>query len=239
MKVTLVLPTLNEIEAIKEILPRIKKKWCDQIIVVDGKSTDGTIEYVKNKGYLIHIQKGKGLRRAYQEILDLIEGDIFITFTPDGNSIPELIPELIKKMEEGYDMVIVSRYLDGAKSYDDDPITSFGNWMFTKLINLFYSSSYTDTLVGFRAYKKDVIRKLDLDKDSSFWIEKLLFMRMGIGWEPLSSIRCAKKKFKVTEIPGDEPKRIGGKRKLQLFRGGLAILLLIFIEIFSWRKSSV
>ena len=56
------------------------------------------------------------------------------TFSPDGNSIPELIPNLISKMKEDHDMVIVSRYLDDAKSDDDDIITRFGNWLFTKTI---------------------------------------------------------------------------------------------------------
>ena len=51
---------------------------------------------------------------------------------------PEKLPDLIKKMEEGNEMVIVSRYKDGAKSYDDTLISGFGNWMFTKLVNIFF-----------------------------------------------------------------------------------------------------
>ena len=71
----------------------------------------------------MHVQTKPGIRQAYNEVLPLIKGDILLTFSPDGNSIPELIPPLIAKMNEGYDMVIVSRYLGPAKSADDDRLT--------------------------------------------------------------------------------------------------------------------
>ncbi len=47
MKVTLLIPTLNEITGMKAIMPHIKPQWYDQLLIVDGQSTDGTIEYVK------------------------------------------------------------------------------------------------------------------------------------------------------------------------------------------------
>ena len=51
MKVTLLVPTLNEIHGMKSIMPRVKPEWCDQILVLDGQSTDGTAEYAKKQGY--------------------------------------------------------------------------------------------------------------------------------------------------------------------------------------------
>lgn len=215
-------------------MPRVKEEWYSQLLIVDGGSTDGTIEYCKEKGYPCIIQKNKGMRYAYMEALPYIEGDIMITFSPDGNSIPELIPLLIDKMGKGYDMTIVSRYAKGAKSYDDDIITAFGNWMFTKLINLLFGSKYTDTLVMFRAYKKELIHALELDRDSNYAFEEAL-LHTKIGLEPLLSVRCAKRKLKVTEIPGDEPRRLGGERKLQAFRWGTAHLIQILREVFYWR----
>lgn len=234
MKVTLLIPTFNEIDGMKKIMPRIKREWVDQIIIVDGGSTDGTIEYAKENGYFVYVQKEKGLRNAYIEVLDYITGDIVITFSPDGNSIPELIPPLIEKMKEGYDMVIVSRYKNGAKSYDDDILTAFGNWFFTSLINFLYGAKYTDVMVMFRAWKKEIFYTLDLDKDESYSTEEKIF-HTKIGIEPLLSIRCAKMKLKVAEIPGDEPPRISGKRKLQIFQWGFAYLWQVFREIFFWR----
>lgn len=234
MKVTLVVPVLNEVNGMKAIMPKIKKEWYDQLLIIDGQSTDGTIDYVKQQGYEYVIQKEKGMRHAYAEALPYIKGDVILTFSPDGNSIPELIPDCINKMKEGYDMVIVSRYLQGAKSYDDDVITSFGNKVFTTFINLFHGAKYTDAMVIYRAYKTKLIYDLDLLKEESYITEEKLF-RTNISWEPLLSIRAAKRKLKLAEIPGDEPAREGGERKLQVLRWGAAYMFEIFREIFVWR----
>lgn len=234
MKVTLLIPVLNEINGMKEILPRIKRQWVDQILIVDGDSTDGTVEYARENNYPVITQQKKGMCNVYKEAIEHITGDIVITFSPDGNSVPEFIPSLIEKMKEGYDMIIVSRYANGAKSYDDDIITGFGNWMFTSLINILYGSRYTDAMGIFRAWKKEVFKNLDLDKDESYKIEEALF-RTKIGIEPLLSIRAAKRKLKCADIPGDEPARIGGKRKLKIIRWGLAYMFEVIREIFVWR----
>ncbi|MEW6008109.1 MAG: glycosyltransferase family 2 protein [Candidatus Omnitrophota bacterium] len=220
MKSTLLIPTLNEIDGMKQIMPRIRREWVDEIIVVDGKSTDGTAEFAKEQGCFVLEQKTKGLVNAYREALEIATGDIIVTFTPDGNSIPELIPALISKMAEGFDMVIVSRYREGAKSYDDDVITRFGNWMFTNMINILFGGHYTDSLVGFRAWKKDLFKFAQTNR----------FVEIG-GFEPLSSVKCAKLKLRVCEIPGDEPPRIGGIRKMRPLINGTAILLLIIKEL--------
>lgn len=234
MKVTLVIPTLNEIVGMKTIMPKIKKEWYDQMIIIDGQSTDGTLEYARAQGHEVVVQQKKGMRNAYMEALPYIKGDVILTFSPDGNSIPELIPQCIAKMKEGYDMVIVSRYLDGAKSYDDDAITGFGNKLFTTAINLCHKGHYTDAMVIYRAYRKSLIQELDLDKDSSFEVEEKLF-KTNISWEPLLSIRASKRRLKIAEIPGDEPARDGGVRKLQVLRWGAAFMYEVIREIFIWR----
>ena len=219
MKTTLLIPTLNEIDGMKVTMPKIKKEWVDQIIVVDGGSNDGTVEYVKENGYFLVEQKTKGLVGAYKEALEFASGDVVITFTPDGNSLPEIIPELVKKMNEDYDMIIVSRYLKGAKSYDDDIITAFGNWMFTNMINVLFRAHYTDTLVGFRAWKKDLFFRTKADENLP-------------SFEPFSAIKCAKLNLKYSEIPGSEPRRIGGARKMQPLRNGFQVLMIILKELF-------
>lgn len=234
MKVTLLVPTLNEINGMKAVMPQIKPEWCDQILVVDGQSTDGTAEYARAQGYDVVIQQQKGMRHAYMEALPHVKGDVILTFSPDGNSIPELIPACIDKLKEGYDMVIVSRYAKGAKSYDDDAVTSFGNWLFTTMINLLHGGNYTDAMVIYRAYRKSLITELDLDKDESYEFEEKLF-KTKISWEPLLSIRCAKRKLKCADIPGDEPAREGGERKLQVLKWGAAYMFEVLREIFVWK----
>ena len=110
MKTTLVVAALNEIDGMRVIMPRIKKEWVDEILVVDGGSTDGSYEYAVQNGYKVVRQKSKGLANAYFEAMEIAEGDVLIPFSPDGNSVPERIPALVEKMKEGYDMVVVSRY---------------------------------------------------------------------------------------------------------------------------------
>ena len=234
MKTTLIVMTLNEVNGMRAIMPQIHPDWCDQIIILDGGSTDGTIEYAREQGYFVYEQKQRGIRFAYLEVLPYIEGDVVITFSPDGNSIAELLPDLIAKMKEGYDMVIVSRYLDDAKSEDDDIVTGFGNWLFTGTVNLLHGGSYTDVMVMYRAYKTQLIYDLDLDKDESYALPEKLFSTI-ISWEPLLSVRALKRKLKIGEIPGDEPPRIGGERKLQIIRWGAAYYFQFFRELWFWR----
>jgi len=218
MKTTLLIPTLNEVEGMKTVMPHVKKQWVDEILVIDGGSTDGTVEYAKSKGYRVVMQKSKGITNAYREALAVAKGDYIIAFSPDGNSLPEAIPQLVKKIKEGYDMVIASRYAKGAKSYDDDPVTALGNFLFTKIINICFGGHYTDTLVMLRAFRKDIVKNIPTHLPRA-------------GLEPILSIRCAKQKLRVTEIPASEPKRIGSARKMIPLLNGLDVLRLIFLEL--------
>ena len=225
MKTTLLVLTLNEIEGLKLILPRVNRDWVDEIVAVDGGSTDGTIEYLKKNGIRIVNQKSKGVCGAYWEGFEAATGDVIIPFSPDNNSLPELIPALVAKMKQGYDMVIASRYLDGAKSYDDDPVTALGNWMFTKSVNLCFGAKFTDTLVMFRAFRKDILDRLGMDEKKRPVFEMQL------------CIRCAKQGLRVAEIPADEPKRIGGVRKMRPLYNGSTLAWQLVKEMFIRRSN--
>jgi len=234
MKVTLLIPTLNEVIGMREIMPKINRKWVDQILFLDGGSTDGTVEYARKNGYEVYVQKESGIRQGYNEILPLIRGDVLLTFSPDGNSVPELIPKLIAKMRDGYDMVIASRYLGNAKSKDDDIITGFGNWLFTKTVNWLHGGHYTDVMVIYRAYKTKLVYDLQLDQDRWHATPERIF-GCRISWEPLLSVRAARRKLKVAEISGDEPDRIGGERKLRIWRWGASYYFQFWRDWLIWR----
>ena len=219
----------------KAIMPKIKREWVDQIIILDGGSTDGTVEFARANNYFVYEQKKRGMRYAYLEVMPFVEGDVIITFSPDGNSIAECIPALVAKMRENYDMVIVSRYLDGAKSEDDDFFTGFGNWLFTRTVNLIHGGGYTDVMVMYRAYRKQIIYDLELDQERWYKTPEMLFGAKGVSWEPMMSARAGRRKLKIAEIPGDEPPRIGGVRKLQIWRWGAVCYFEFWRDLFLFR----
>ena len=90
MKTTLLVLTLDEIDGVKAVLPKVDRTWVDQIIVVDGGSTDGTVEWVCASGYDVYIQKKKGIRQASLEVLPRVDGDVILSLSPDGNCHPDI-----------------------------------------------------------------------------------------------------------------------------------------------------
>ena len=235
MRTSLVALTLNEIEGVQAILPHIDRSWCDQILVIDGGSTDGTIEWCRKHAFDVYVQKKKGIRFAYLEALPLITGDVILTISPDGNCPVEFIPAILQKIEEGYDLVIGSRYLGTATSDDDDLLTGFGNWLFTATVNVLHRANYTDVMVIYRAFRRGLIEDLDLDKEESYLLPEKLFGTV-ISWEPLMSVRAAKARKRIGEVAVGEPPRIGGERKLQLWRWGASYYFQFFRELWFWRK---
>ncbi|MBF0612379.1 MAG: glycosyltransferase [Magnetococcales bacterium] len=229
MKFSLLVPTLNEIIGMQAIMPKIDRSLFEQILILDGGSTDGTAEYAREQGFEVVVQTTRGLRQGYMEAWPHLRGDVVITFSPDGNCIIDLFPELMEKMRQGYDMVIVSRYKDEAKSADDDLVTGFGNWLFTTSVNTLHGGSYTDCMGIYRAYRTPLIYELGLDQDSAYATPERLF-NTTLSWEPLLSVRAARRKLRIGEIAGDEPARIGGERKLQIFRWGAGYMFQILRE---------
>jgi glycosyltransferase involved in cell wall biosynthesis len=219
LKSTLAVLVLNEIEAIQKVLPQIKREWVDEIIVVDGGSNDGTIEYCESLGYAVLRQSQRGYGRGMMELIDRAQGEIIIEFMGDGNCKPETIPLLVAKINEGYDLVIGSRYMAGARSYDDTFITRLGNWGFTQLINIAFRAHYDDAMMGYRAYRKSAFRQLEMDSP-------------GLCFPTQGSIQFARFGFKTAEVPSDEPARLGGVRKAKNFSTGLELCAMIGKELY-------
>lgn len=230
--VTLLLPTLNEVVGFKKIFPTIDKSLFDEILVVDGGSTDGTVEYARENNVKLMFQKQKGLAAGVMEAVDSITTDCVIEFSLDGNCLIDQLPELVNKLRSGYDLVVVSRYLPPAKSMDDNMVTAFGNWMFTKMISGLGDFPVTDSLTIYRGFDKKIVRFPEF--------QQLLY---GPVFEPLITAVATARGLKICEIPGDEPKRIGGESKMSVPYNGICILKMItgmyFHKFFKIRKMAV
>ena len=170
-KFTLLVLVLNEIDGLKDIVPKIEQNLFDNIIFVDGGSADGSINWLRENNFFVVHQKNKGLGNAYLEGLRVTQDDFVITFSPDGNSDPSRLKEMVDVINTSNpDILICSRYLDWAKSDDDNLITGFGNWIFTKTFNILYKQKITDYLVLYRAFKRSIVYELNVDELAIAWL---------------------------------------------------------------------
>ena len=222
MSTAIIILTLDEIDGVKVIVPKIDKKWAEEIIFVDGGSTDGTIEEAKKLGIGVIHQHNRGEGNACRIGVENTTSDHIMFFSPDGNDEPEEIPKLIEKISSGFDIVHISRFVKHSDSEDADMLDRFGNRMFTFLVNVFFGGHYTDALNGFRIIKRDVMDKLKTDAQH-------------LNIEQQICIRAAKKKLNVFEISGKEPDRIGGERKMKPLQTGASLSAQIIKEYIFWK----
>jgi len=222
MSSSVVITTLNEVVGVQKILPKIRKEWADEWIVVDGNSTDGTIDEAKKIGFRVAIQKNKGHGDAVIIGVNETKSDYILFWGPDGNHEIEEIPRLIEKIKDGYDQVIISRFEKTSVNLDAGRFDRFGNRMFTFLINAFFGGNLTDALNLSRIISRKSILELKFDAK-------------GLDSTTQMSIRALKKKHKIIDIAGNEGARIGGQRKMKPIPVGLDLSKLIIREFIFWK----
>ena len=235
----------KEAEAIKKLELEIRqlKEFSNFVVFIDGNSQDGSMELFEAMDIECIEQHGIGLRAAYATAFEYIEeklielnckNALIVTISPDGNTLLKDCNKIFSALEENMELVIGSRYLKGAGSDDDDFITKFGNFFFTKLINALFHAKFSDSFVMFRGYSYNAIRNLNLLEESNYrFPEKLLKTKLGV--EPLMSVRAAIYGLKISEVPSKEFARIGGKRKLQVIKWGLGYLYQVFFEYYNFK----
>ena len=223
MSTSLIITTLNEIDGIKKILPQIKKEWVDEIIIVDGGSTDGTVEKAKEMGFKVIKQKIPGHGGALLTGIEESTGDKIIIFGSDGSNETSEIPQLVEKGLEGFDQVIISRFGKTSINEDAGMIDGFGNKMFAFMTNIFFGGKLTDSLNCSRLFTRKAISEINLSELSLCAVEQI-------------SARGLKRKQRIYEIVGNERARVGGERKMHRIPTGSTLTSMIIKEFIFWGR---
>lgn len=218
--VSVVICTFNEGRNLPHVLPEIPE-WVDEIVLVDGYSTDNTVEIAKmlrpDIRILCRLRKGKG--DALRHGIEQASGEIIVTIDGDGSMDPGEIPKFIEPLLDGYDFAKGSRFLEGGGTSDMPIHRVFGNRAFTILTNLLYSAEYSDLAYGYNAFRKSALNAIQLTSD-------------GFEIETELNVRAAKVGLKVKEVPSFERKRLSGKGRLRSLPDGWRILRAIVKERF-------
>jgi len=215
--------TFNEFEGMQKIMSKVNKKWVDRIVIVDGDSTDGTVEEAIKMGFEVIKQTTlKGYGGAILTGVNATTEDNIILFSPDGNHEVEDIKKLSEKIVEDHDQIIITRFGKNSINLDAGLIDRFGNKMFVFLVNVLFGGNLTDTLTGCRAIKRKAMLELKIDALSMDSTQQM-------------SIRGLKKKQKIFEIEGNEWHRIGGKRKMRPLIVGAQLSWQIIKEFIFWK----
>jgi glycosyltransferase involved in cell wall biosynthesis len=218
LSITALICTLNEEESLPHVLPRIPD-WVDEVLLVDGHSTDRTVEVARELRPKIRVvyQPGEGKGDALRYGIQQATGDIIVTLDADGQTNPENMADFVNPLLNGYDFSKGSRFLNLRPNIT--PTRRFGNWLFTVLTNMLFGTRYTDLCAGYNAFWKRIYEKLDPDGTS--------FLD-----EPTINIKIKKAGLRVVEVPQPDVGRITGKGKNHNLRQGWRILRNILRERF-------
>lgn len=223
--VSVIIPTLNEAKNLQYVLPRIPE-WVSEVILVDGCSTDNTVEVARQLRPDIRIieeqRRGKGL--ALRTGFAAATGELIVMIDADGSTDPAEIPAFVGALLAGADFAKGSRFLQGGGTADISALRSLGNWGFVMLARMLFGGHYSDLCYGYNAFYARVLPLLDLDSD-------------GFEIETQMNVRALRAGLRVTEVPSFEANRIHGSSNLRTLPDGWRVLKALFRERFSARTT--
>lgn len=225
MKIALCLLTWNEIDGCRHDLPLIDQSEFDQIYCIDGGSTDGTIDLMKEYGITVYKQKKKGINYACLEAVEYCNCDAFVFYHPKGTIPVEDIYKFKEYFDQGYEFIVGSRMMKGGRNEEDDKLIKPRKW-FVLGLGLVAAILFKrdgkfiwDTLHGFRGMTTEAFRQLNISNfDRSIDIEMVC--------------RSYKHKIKRIEFPTKESPRLGGATHFKAFSSGWQVIKYVFWELF-------
>ena len=218
-----IIPAFNEENGVGQVIREIPREFVKEIIVVNNNSTDNTERIAKEAGATVLREPIPGYGRACLKGIDYLKQmnpkpEIVIFLDADHSDYPEEIPTLLKPIFEGADLAIGSRALGKKEQGAMTPQQIFGNWLATRLLDLFYGVKSTD-LGPFRAIKYTTLIELDM-QDKTY------------GWTVEMQLKAAKNGFRCVEVPVRYRRRIGFSKISGTAKGtilaGYKILATIF-----------
>lgn len=226
LDISIVVPAHNEEEnlplLIEDLIKLIEKnKLNSEIILVDDNSTDKTGEiidsYSRRFNYIKSIHRKtekKGMGFALIEGTKKSNGEIIIWTMADRSDNSDTILKLIGKINEGYDMVVASRYMKGGSKGDLGIDKAFLSSSYTKIIGLFFGISIHDITNAFRAFRKKVFENISLESGD-------------FAISPEFVIKAQLQGFKIGEVPTVYCNRKLGKPKFKVFKMGIRYVSLL------------
>lgn len=218
IRVSVVVPALNEAENLPHVLPRIPT-WVHEVLLVDGHSTDGTIEVARRllPDIVIVQQEGRGKGAALRSGFKAASGEIIVMIDADGSTDPAEIPLFVGALLSGADLVKGSRFVQGGGTADMTIFRKFGHWFLLQSVRTLFGGTYSDLCYGYSAFWKHVLPRLALDGN-------------GFEIETMINVRALKAGLRIAEVPSFEHERIHGLSNLRALPDGWRILKTIVRE---------
>jgi len=201
-RVALVIPTLNEEEAIGGVLAAVPREVVHEVIVVDSGSADRTVERARAAGARIVSLGERGYGRACRAGAEAAQGcDVIVFLDGDGSDCPELIPRLVEPIAEGrYDFVIGSRTRGERQPGSMTAHQLLAGRILGGAVRLLYGMRYTD-MCPLRAIRRDALMRLGMREDT-------------YGWNLEMQMRAARAGLRILELPVAHRRRAGGASKV-------------------------
>ena len=215
---TLVIPAKYEADSLPKVLEEVKTFGCEIIIVLEPNDIE-TIKSTEGYNCKLIYQSEKGYGNALIEGINNAQTDYLCIFNADGSFDLKCLNQMLNKCEESYDLIFASRYMKNSGSDDDTFLTKVGNFIFTKIGNIFFSINISDILYTYILGKTNSFKKLNLEsKDFSLCVE--------------IPIKAKKFGMNFIDIASYERKRIAGKKKVNEFKDGFKILYYMIRSFF-------